>query len=308
MNPVLISICIPAYKADRFLAETLDSVARQTYPHWELSVVEDGSQDRTEEIVADFAARVSQPVRYLRHDRNRGLPATRNTGIAAARGEWIALLDSDDLWTPDHLESLVPFTHDGQADLIHAGSILFQTDTGNIIEVRAPTQQMRRDLPQSLFTGDYIIQPASVLLRRALWERVGGFDPAFRYVEDRDMWLRCVRAGGRIVYSGRDTCLYRKHPAGLSTHSAAMAAAAASVFDKHLDWEAIPAALRRKHASETWAAAARLCQREDPRRSSGYFRHACAVSWRLEWWMRGLLCSVLAKLRPNDRELADAAT
>ncbi len=77
-----LSVCVPAYNADRFLAETLESVRNQTFTDWELVVTEDGSRDGTERIVRDFAATVKQPVRYLRHEKNRGLPATRNTGIA----------------------------------------------------------------------------------------------------------------------------------------------------------------------------------------------------------------------------------
>lgn len=294
MNPFFVSICVPAYRADRFLAATLESVRRQTHPQWELIVVEDGSQDRTREIVAAFNLTVTQPVRYLRHERNRGLPVARNTGIAAARHPWVALLDSDDLWQPHHLASLAARAQAGAVDLVHSGSVLFATDPAQPLGVRAPSPEMLADFPQSLFTGEYVIQPASVLLRRDLWQDVGGFDPAFRYVEDRDMWLRCARAGARFAYSGEETCLYRRHPAGLSTHAAAMAEAAAAVFDKHLDWAAIPAALRQRRAAETWAAAGRLCQRTDPWRSSRHFRHACAVSWRLEWWLRGVACALFA--------------
>lgn len=302
MSSPLISICIPAYKADRYLAETLESVGKQTYPHWELIVVEDGSRDRTEEIVTAFAATVNQSVRFLRHKENRGLPATRNTGIEAALGNWIALLDSDDLWKPGHLESLVRHVYrTPDATLVHAGSILFQSETGKFLETRAPSPEMVGNFPHSLFVGQYIIQPASVLVRRELWEKVGGFDPAFRYVEDRDMWLRCARAGARFVYSGEETCLYRKHTGALSTHAPEMAEAAAAVFDKHLDWEAIPRDLRRKLDAETWAAAGKLRQRKEPRLAHRNFQRACATDWRLDWWLRGQACAILALFRPASK-------
>ena len=83
MTAPLISICIPAFRAERFLAETLASVRAQTFTDWELIVTEDGSRDRTEEIVRAFAASVAQPVRYTRHDPNRGLPAIGNALPAA---------------------------------------------------------------------------------------------------------------------------------------------------------------------------------------------------------------------------------
>lgn len=305
MKSPLISICIPAFKADRYLAETLASVAQQTYPHWELIVVEDGSRDETEKIVHDFAGTVSQSVRFLRHEENRGLPATRNTGIDAALGQWVALLDSDDLWKPGHLASLV--SHTGgphEIDLVHSGSILFQSDTGKFLETRAPSSESVADFPRSLFVADYIIQPASVLMRRKLWEQVGGFDPAFRYVEDRDMWLRCARAGGRFAYTGEETCLYRKHTAALSTHAPEMAEASAAVFEKHLDWEAIPADLRRRLASETWAAAGKLRQRRQPLLARRNFLRACATSWRMDWWLRANACGLLAFFRPASKPVS----
>lgn len=298
MKTPFVSICVPAYRADRYIESTLDSVRAQTYTHWELIVVEDGSQDCTQMIVNTLAARVVQPVRYLRHAENRGLPATRNTGIEAARGDWIALLDSDDLWMTDHLESLVRKLDEGDADLVHAGSILFQSDSGKFLQERTPTPGMIADFPGSLFRGEYIIQPASVLLRRDLWRSVGGFDPAFRYVEDRDMWLRCARAGARFAYTGKLTCLYRKHGTALSTHAAEMAEASAAVFDKHLDWDLIPRDVRRRLAAETWAAAGRLRQRRDPSLASHHFHRACEVDWRLDWWLRGAACTVVASMHP----------
>lgn len=305
MSFPLVSICIPAYKAERYLAQTLDSVAEQSYDNWELVVVEDGSRDGTEEIVNRFSRSVRQSVRLIRHPENRGLPATRNTGIEAALGSWIALLDSDDLWAPEHLASLVRSSQSSaRPDLIHSGSLLFESNTGKNLETRAPSEEEIANFPHSLFVSDYIIQPSSVLLRRGLWEKVGGFDPAFRYVEDRDMWLRCARAGAQFAYTGENTCLYRKHASALSTHASEMAEAAAAVFDKHLDWEAIPRETRRRRAAETWAAAGKLRQRRDPQLARRNFLRACAISWRMEWWLRANACALLALVRPTSRHFS----
>jgi hypothetical protein len=131
-------------------------------------------------------------------------------------------------------------------------------------------------------------------MQRTLWERAGKFDPAFRYVEDRDMWLRCARAGARIEYTSHNTCRYRKHGHALSTHSAAMAEAAARVFAKHLDWDAIPSALRKSYSAQAWADAARLSWRADPRGAVAFFQRACSVRWKLSWWAHGMLCRLLA--------------
>ena len=274
MSSPAVSICTPAFKADRYLLETLESVRAQTFTNWELIVTEDGSRDRTEEIVRDFAKTVSQPVTYHRHDPNRGLPATRNHGISIANAPWIALLDSDDLWTSDHLASTMALVAQNNADLIHGGSQLFDSDTGRDSELRVPSADEQKTFPLSLFLAQYVIQPSSVLLRKELWSRVNGFNPDFRYVEDREMWLRCARAGGRFAYTGKVTCRYRKHGAALSKHAGPMAVASAKVLEQHVDWTALPETVRREETSTGWMSAGRILLREDPRTAADYFSRA----------------------------------
>lgn len=270
----LVSICVPAYRAERYLAAALESVGQQSFRDWELLVIEDGSADAAEDIVRRFAATVAQPVRFHRHDRNLGLPATRNTAIALARGEWLALLDSDDLWTPDHLASLVAVAQTGTADLVHGGSVLFDSDSGRELEVRAPSAATTQGYPRSLFLGAYIIQPSSAMLSKTLWRYVRGFDASYRYVEDREMWMRCARAGARVAYTGRNTCRYRKHGAALTTHAGPMAVAAARVLEQAADWAEIPAGLRARHAAAAWLAAGRIALRADPAAARAHFAAA----------------------------------
>jgi glycosyltransferase involved in cell wall biosynthesis len=273
----MIAICIPAYKAAQFLPETLGTVQAQTFSDWELVVVEDGSDDGTEAIIQDFAERVSQPVHYLRHSKNQGLTATRNTGIAAAEREWIAILDADDLWEPEHLARCVETLREGDFSLVHGGSVLFDSDSGRILEERAPSSKARAAVPESVFTQDYIIQPSSVILEKALWEKTGGFNPDFQHVEDLEMWLRCLRAGTRIGYSGHLTCHYRKHALAMSGESYPMAAAFARVYAQHLDWEVIPGSLRKAKAFHSAMAAGRLSWRTNPKQARQHFIEA----WRV---------------------------
>ncbi|AHF92578.1 glycosyl transferase [Opitutaceae bacterium TAV5] len=278
MNPPFVTLCLPAYNAARYLPETLACVRAQTFADWELIVTEDGSAESVETLVLAFAQTVPQPVVYQRHEQNRGLPATRNTGIAAARGEWIALLDSDDLWTPDHLAGLVACAlRRPDAGLVHAGSVLFDSDTGRELEIRAPSAEAVRDFPRSLYLGDYVVQPSSVLLKKSLWASVGGFDPSYRYVEDREMWLRCARAGARFAFTGRNTCRYRKHAAALTAHAGPMAVAGAQVLERHLDWDVVAAPCRRLLTAEAWTSAGRIALRSDPRAARACFSRA----WRI---------------------------
>ncbi len=293
MNPQRISVCIPAYKAERYLGETLETVREQEFTDWELIVVEDGSRDRTEEIVRGFGARVSQSVRYLRHETNRGLTVTRNTGIAQARAEWVAILDSDDLWTPDHLTKCVDRADAGDVDVVHGWTMLFDSESGRELELRAPDARAVADFPCSLFDNRYVIQPSSVIISKSLWNGVGGFNPNFQHVEDREMWLRCARAGARFASTGQETCRYRKHGTAMSSQSAEMAEASARVLDQHLDWAVVPIEVRRRITAEAWAAAARLRWRGEPTVARAHFRRANAIEWRLRWWLHGALCALL---------------
>lgn len=302
MKAPLISICIPAYNARRYLPATLAGVRNQSFTDWELIVTEDGSVDDVADLIHEFARTVPQPVHYQRQEKNLGLPATRNTGITAARGEWIALLDSDDVWTSSHLTALVACARSHpRIELVHAGSVLFDSETDRQLETRAPSPSVVRAYPLSLYLGDYTVQPSSVLLRKSLWARVGGFNPASRYMEDREMWLRCARAGAALAYTGGNTCLYRKHTSALSTHAGPMALAGAEVLAQHLDWSVINWHVRRRCTAEAWVAAGRIPLRTAPRMARDCFARAWRIRPSLRtagYWLVAALLSLRTAFRP----------
>lgn len=114
----LVSIITPAYNAERFVGETMESILHQTYPHWELLIIDDGSRDSTPEILKRYAAKDSRiiPIRQ----ENAGSAAARNTGIRQAKGRYIVLLDADDLWEPDFLEKQLKFMAEKNALLVYS--------------------------------------------------------------------------------------------------------------------------------------------------------------------------------------------
>jgi glycosyltransferase involved in cell wall biosynthesis len=291
----LISICIPAYRAERYLPETLESIRVQVFKNWELIVVEDGSHDETEALVRRFSDSVSQSVSFMRHGSNQGLPATRNACISRSAAPYIALLDADDLWKPEHLDTLICKANGTNADLVHSGVDLFNSETGVVFERRAPSPADFAEYPRSLFVGRYVIQPSSVLMRRSLCQSIGGFDPQCRYVEDREFWLRFVRAGGVVEYSGSVTCRYRKHINAMSSNAAEMAVGVAKVFERNADWSAMPLGLRRRSTAEGWCSAGRIVLRSDPRLARNYFgralRHEAHSPRLLTYWLVALLLS-----------------
>lgn len=105
----LVSIIMPSWNTERFIAESIQSVLNQTYSNWELIIVDDCSTDNTDEVVASFN---DSRIKYLHNEKNSGAALTRNRAMREAQGEWIAFLDSDDLWAPEKLQKQLDFMKD----------------------------------------------------------------------------------------------------------------------------------------------------------------------------------------------------
>ena len=115
MEQELISIVVPVYRAERYIEETMDCVRAQTYPHWELLLVEDCGPDRGREIIEQYIQRTGDTrIRLLTHSTNLGAARARNLGVNEAKGRYLAYLDADDLWTPDKLEKELAFLKEKQ--------------------------------------------------------------------------------------------------------------------------------------------------------------------------------------------------
>lgn len=280
-----VSVCIPAYRAERYLLAALESVAAQTFKDWEIIVTEDGSRDRAETIVQEFARSVSQSVRYTRHDVNRGLPETRNTGIAAARGAWIAFLDADDLWKPEHLGGLVARTRESECDLVFAGTLPFDDATGAQLTPVAPTAEDLKNLPTALYTGRTAILPSSVMIRREVFPRIGKIDSRYPALNDSEYWLRLLRAGGRFGFSGQITLLYRKHAAAMSARAVAMLTESAHLCEQYWDWSAIPFHIRRGRTAEMYRCAGRIALESNPAQARALYAGAVRANplWLPAW-------------------------
>lgn len=181
-----VSVIIPTYNRRDFLAEAVASVQSQTYRDWELIVVDDGSEDGTRGMVESLPG----PLRFISQE-HRGVSAARNRGLAEARGEWIAYLDSDDLWHPRKLEIQVRYVES------HPEAVVTYTDE---IWIRRGVRVNQRARHRK-YSGDIfayclslcIVSPSSALLRKDVLARAGGFDEDFPVCEDYDLWLRLSR-------------------------------------------------------------------------------------------------------------------
>jgi glycosyltransferase involved in cell wall biosynthesis len=260
----LISVCIAAYNAEKYLEPALRSVAAQTCPNWEMIVTEDGSHDRTEAFVKALADTVPQRVTYNRHKTNQGLPAARNTGIAAASGEWVAFLDADDLWKPDHLESLISASQIEESDLVFSGSILHDDATWTKLGLRAPTEADLANLPVALFSGHLSIMPSAVMIKRDSLRKYGLISNEFPFCNDTEYWLRILSRGGHLCYSGTNTSIYRQHAAAMSRKTVPFLTDSARICERYRSWKAIPRALARSRPASLYRLAGRSQLVEDP--------------------------------------------
>lgn len=235
----MVSVVIPAYRAVRSIAATLDSVLAQTYRDYEIIVVNDGSPDSAEleNVLERYASRLT----YIRQE-NQGPAGARNTGILAARGEYVALLDADDLWEPDHLAAQVPvLAGDASVDLVYADARIFgdAPEQGHTVMELSPSEG--EVTFESLVMCRCTVNICVCVARRQALLDAGLFDPAFRGTEDIDMWLRLVKRGGHIIYQRRVLGRYRKQAGSLSSDSVRMiegflAVLAKAAQDPNLTW------------------------------------------------------------------------
>jgi lipopolysaccharide biosynthesis glycosyltransferase/glycosyltransferase involved in cell wall biosynthesis len=230
----VVSVIIPTYRGDRFIPVALADVAAQSWPDWEVIVVEDGSRGETESMVRRFAAEhPGHRVEYLRHPHNINQSAARNTAIAAARGEFVALLDVDDRWLPTHLTASLTALHREGAAVAYSTVTTFDDLTGAALGAWGPTPAELNDFPFSLLRRSFVT-PSATVLRRSLMNAVGTFNEAFCPCEDVDYWMRCIAAGAGFVHVSGTHVAYRKNHTGAQTNGTCrLTETYARVMDRH---------------------------------------------------------------------------
>ncbi|MBP0028073.1 glycosyltransferase family 2 protein [Roseofilum sp. Guam] len=203
-----ISIIIPTFNRQRLLTQTLDSVQAQTFAHWEVWVVDDGSTDGTEQYVTGIAAQ-DQRIHYVKRDLlHRGAPACRNQGVELAQGDYIIFLDSDDCLAPSALENR--FQHMEQhpeLDFGVFGCILFRDRPGDTpLLWNAPTPE--NDLDRFL-ANDVPWQTTSPIWRKTALEKLGSWDETLITGQDWDQHLRALILNLQYQYFSPPDCYWR---------------------------------------------------------------------------------------------------
>jgi glycosyltransferase involved in cell wall biosynthesis len=221
----LVSVIIPFFNGARFLRESVASVRSQSYPRWELLLVDDGSTDGSSAMAAEMAAGDLARIRVLEHPghRNRGVPATRNLGLLHARGEYVAFLDVDDVWFPSKLDRQVTLMERHPEAQIGFGRPLYwrswNTEAGDnepdtMPPLAIPPHQVVEppkmlEIAYPLGSGDAPC-PSDIIARRLFVLRIGGFEEEFvgmyQLFEDQAFLAKAYVAGGVVAC---DECLTR---------------------------------------------------------------------------------------------------
>jgi glycosyltransferase involved in cell wall biosynthesis len=192
---VTFSVVIPAYNRADTIAEAISSVLKQTYPVKEIIVVDDGSTDGTVEKISGIGSSI---VRTLVNETNLGAPASRNRGAAAATGEWIAFLDSDDYWHPGKIEAeRALIARNGSGASAVASNHVLVID--GRISPYATEKEKVPDVASMLRTANFLGTCSCMTIRRDQFLAVGGFDETLRSCQDWDLWLRIAGAGAVLI-------------------------------------------------------------------------------------------------------------
>jgi glycosyltransferase involved in cell wall biosynthesis len=214
---VAVTVIIPAYNAAQYLSKTLESVLAQTFTDFEVLIIDDGSTDNTAEI-AHLYAQHDCRLSYF-SQANQGVSASRNKGIEMAKGDLIAFLDADDLWSPNKLETHVKH-FDSFLNLgISFGRVEFISSDGKSTGVISSSKLSRIE-PKHLYYENLIVTPSNAVIQRAVLGQIGNFNPDkdLAGLEDLELFLRTICWGYKVEGVNQVLTYYRTVEAGISSN------------------------------------------------------------------------------------------
>lgn len=251
-----VSVVTPAHDAAAFIADTLRSVAEQTFSDWEMVVADDASSDGTAELVEGFG---DPRIRLVRSAENLGPAGARNLALEHATGELVAFLDADDRWLPEYLERQISRYDAARVAGIDVGIVAsdayYEGPEGRLPGTHA-TRQGRADGAgvTELLAGNPVF--ISALVPRAIVDAVGGFSTECWGSEDHDLWLRIAERGHAIVGGDEPLVLYRVAEGSVSSSKLRMARTDAATFRRALARGNLDGPQRRIARSRLWRARA----------------------------------------------------
>lgn len=223
-----VSVVIPTYNRANLLVSAVSSVLDQSYSDSEIVIVDDGSNDDTEERIKALG---ESRIKYFRNSVNKGVSAVRNIGITNSAGEYIAFLDDDDEWLPSKLEKQVDIL-DGlstETGLVYTGVLSVDLDTGRLIETVVPRHR-GKVLDDLVFSN--FIPTSSVLVRKECFTTIGLFDESLAYGEDFDLWIR-ISSKYSVDYIEEPLVIHKDHPRTTTANNSLVAVNVRRILEKH---------------------------------------------------------------------------
>jgi len=185
----LVSVIMTVYNGEKYVAAAIESILAQTFTDYEFLIVDDGSGDRSGEIIRSFAENDDR-IRFIQFERNLGGANARNHSMMLSSGEYIAAMDCDDVCLPERLGKQVDFLRNNPAiGVLGAGAQVVDEDLGPLYRFDLPEQHAL--IVFNLFVGSFLIHP-TVMMRRELLESVGGYEPSRRTAVDAELWSRLM--------------------------------------------------------------------------------------------------------------------
>jgi len=206
MKDSLVSIIIPVFNTGKYIKEAVDSALRQNYKNKEIIVVDDGSTDNTKSILSPYIN--ENKIKYI-YQENKGLAGARNTGIKAAKGDFIAFLDSDDIFLPNKIERQVEFLenhHD--CDICYCDIWHFYDGEPNKLMKLDYKYYSGNEVFKNLLKKNFI-NPLTVVMRRSVVNKYGVFNESFRRTEDWEYWIRLAWQGVKFCFLPEVLAKYR---------------------------------------------------------------------------------------------------
>lgn len=227
----MISIVVPVYNTEKYLDEAIGSVLAQTFSDWELLLVDDGSTDNSATICKKYVDQDSR-IRYI-HKSNGGQASARNLGIKNARFEWIAFLDSDDLWAPEKLETQIGEIEKEKPDFLYsAGYEMFEDRN---VAYNWYFKKFKGDDFFQILYRSCMVNCNTVLVSKKLLIETGLFDEnqLLRGVEDWDLWMRLAKKSKVVFGSEKKLAYYRIHGDGIHLQKARIYIGKLNVYSKY---------------------------------------------------------------------------
>jgi teichuronic acid biosynthesis glycosyltransferase TuaG len=213
MNSPLVSVIVPAYNAEKFVAETIESVQAQTYSHWEMMIVDDGSTDQTAAIIREAAEKDPRIQYYYQTNGKQG--KARNLAIKHSNGKYLAFIDADDLWHPQKLEKQIQvFFEYPHVDLVYTNGISFK-EKFEVIDSDNDGESfiIDKNIQYQLLLSGKSLPNLSVMVKKQSVDDIGGFqeDLKLQNAEDYQLWLRLADNGCQFYYLSSSLFYYRLH-------------------------------------------------------------------------------------------------